>query len=72
MPKKRDLNTIAKLEQAIAKKYGEKAVQHPRSNWDEDKEEEYLEQLKKLLEKEDKTKTWNYNEHSFDDSATPL
>tara|TARA_R100000008_G_scaffold39800_1_gene22825 strand:- start:155 stop:574 length:420 start_codon:yes stop_codon:yes gene_type:complete len=56
MPKKRDLNTIARLEQAITKKYGEKAVQHPRSNWDEDKEEEYLEQLKKLLEKEDKTK----------------
>jgi len=56
MPKKRDLNTIAELERAITKKYGEKAVQHPRSNWDENKEKEYLEQLKKLLEKEDKTK----------------
>ena len=56
MPKKRDLNTIAELERAITKKYGEKAIQHPRANWDDDKEKEYLEQLKRLLEKEDKTK----------------
>ena len=56
MPKKRDLNTIAELERAIAKKYGKEAIQHPRSNWDENKEEEYLEQLKRFLEKEDQTK----------------
>ena len=30
---KKDLNYIAKLEQAIAKKYGEETIQNPRSTW---------------------------------------
>jgi len=42
---KKDLNTIAELERAIAQKYGKEAVQHPRSNWDDEKEKEYLEEL---------------------------
>tara|TARA_Y100000034_G_C6712043_1_gene314596 strand:+ start:234 stop:617 length:384 start_codon:yes stop_codon:yes gene_type:complete len=47
MKPKKDLNYIAKVEQAIAKKYGEEAIQNPASFWDEKKEKEYLEQLKK-------------------------
>lgn len=43
---KKDLDTIAALEKAIAEKYGDEAVSDPRSTWDEDKEDEYLEQLK--------------------------
>ena len=47
MKPNKDLNYIAKVEQAIAKKYGEEAIQNPASFWDEKKEKEYLEQLKK-------------------------
>ena len=48
----KDWNYITKLEKAIAKKYGDEAVQNPRKNWDDEKEKEYLEQLKKLYKKE--------------------
>ena len=48
MKKGEDYNKIAKLEQAIKQKYGEDAVKHPMSDWDDEKEKEYLEQLKKL------------------------
>jgi hypothetical protein len=45
---KKDLNYIAKLERAISKKYGEEAIQNPKSTWDPEKEKEYLRQLKEL------------------------
>ena len=51
MKKNKDPNYIAKVEQAIRKKYGEEAVQHPKANWDEAKEKEYLSQLEKLTDK---------------------
>tara|TARA_Y100000310_G_scaffold293043_1_gene322330 strand:- start:80 stop:463 length:384 start_codon:yes stop_codon:yes gene_type:complete len=54
--KKKDLNLIAKLEQAIAKKYGEETVRNPRSTWSEEKEKDYLEQIKKSFKKEMKAK----------------
>jgi hypothetical protein len=47
----KDLNKIAAIEQAIAKKYGDEAVQNPRANWDEIKEKEYLEQMRELYQK---------------------
>ena len=49
MTDKRD--KIAGLEKAIKEKYGEEAVAHPRANWDDDKEREYHEQIKKLAAK---------------------
>ena len=49
--KKKDLNHIVKIEKAIEKKYGKEAIQHPKSGWTEEKEQEYLEQIKKLSEK---------------------
>ena len=54
MSKKKDLNYIAKLEQAIAKKYGDIAIQNPAKYWDKEKENEYLEQLKEktIIEEE--------------------
>ena len=52
MKKHDDPNYVVKVEQAIAKKYGEETIQNPRGNWDEEKEKEYEEQLKKLAEKE--------------------
>jgi len=47
----KDLNKLAQIEQAIAKKYGSETIQNPRANWDEDKETEYLEQMRALYEK---------------------
>ena len=56
MKKDKDLNLIAKIEQAIEKKYGKEAVLHPRNNWDEEKEQKYLEQSKEFLKKQKVTK----------------
>ena len=38
----KDPDYIVKVEQAIAKKYGEEAVQHPKKDWTDEKEKEYL------------------------------
>ena len=51
---KEDTNHIAKVEKAIAQKYGKEAIQNPKANWDEEKEKEYQEQLKKLSKKDQK------------------
>ena len=48
----KDLNRIARLEKAIAKKYGHEAIQNPRSNWSDEKENDSKEQLQKLQKKE--------------------
>jgi phage FluMu gp28-like protein len=50
--KKKDPNYAIKIEKAIAEKYGEETVQHPRSDWDDEKEKEYLSQLKELYSRE--------------------
>ena len=42
---------IAAIEQAIAKKYGEEAIINPRSSWDEERERDYLKQIKELHSK---------------------
>ena len=42
---KKDPNYAVKVEQAIAKKYGKEAVVNPKSQWDDDKEQEYLREL---------------------------
>jgi len=52
MKKHEDPNYIVKLEQAIAKKYGQETIQNPKGNWDEEKEKDYEDQIKKLSEKE--------------------
>ncbi len=49
---KKDLNYIAKLEQAIAKKYGDEAIQNPRSTWTQEKEQKYLEEIKEIYKQE--------------------
>ena len=54
--KDKDWDYIASLEKAIAKKYGEVAVKNPSSGWDEEKEKEYLKQLKELRKQERKRK----------------
>ena len=49
---KKDSEWAAKIEQAIEKKYGSKAVCHPKADWNDEKEKDYLEQIKELAEKE--------------------
>ena len=51
---KKDLtfDDIARFEKAIAKKYGEEAIQNPRKHWNDEKEEKYQEQLRSLSKKE--------------------
>lgn len=48
---KRDIEYIGKIEKAIAEKYGEEATMNPRSLWNEEKEQEYLEQVKENANK---------------------
>jgi hypothetical protein len=49
--KKKDLDQVAAIEKAIAKKYGKVAVKNPKSGWNDKKELEYIEQQKKVAEK---------------------
>ncbi len=55
--KKKDPNYVVKLEKAIAEKYGEETVQNPKKNWDEEKEAQYIEDLKILYKKHQESET---------------
>jgi len=44
--KEKDWDYIAKVEKAISEKYGKETIQNPAKFWNEEKEKEYLEQLK--------------------------
>ena len=48
----KDPNRIARFEKAIAKKYGQEAIDNPRKFWNDEKEKSYQEQIKKIAEKE--------------------
>lgn len=50
----KDLNEIVRIEKAIAQKYGEDAIANPKHYWNEEKEKEYIEQLKELSQIEKK------------------
>ncbi len=47
----KDYDKIAAIEKAIIERYGKEAVQNPKANWDENKEKEYLEQMRELYKK---------------------
>ena len=49
--KDKNLNQIAAVEKAIAEKYGAEAIANPRADWDEEKEKEYLSQMKEFYQK---------------------
>ena len=57
----KDYDKIAKIEQAIKKKYGEEAIKNPLCDWDQDKEKEYIEQIKEVS-KIEKSKTQGQKE----------
>ena len=44
----KDPNYVVKIEQAIAKKYGESTVQNPKKTWTEEKDQQYFDQLKEF------------------------
>ena len=48
----KDPNYVVKIEKAIAEKYGTETILNPKSLWNEDKEKEYLEQIKELNQKQ--------------------
>jgi len=54
MRNRKDPNYIASVEKAITEKYGKNTVQDFRNEWQEDKEKEYLAQLKEMTAKRDK------------------
>ena len=54
----KDFDHIARVEKAIAEKYGDEAISNPRANWNEIREKEYLNQMQELYSKQKK------NEHS--------
>ena len=62
--KNKDPNYAVKVEQAIAKKYGEETVVNPKSKWDNDKEKEYLEDLKSAYSPDAETEDLDKAPHS--------
>ena len=43
---KKDFDKIARIEKAMSKKFGRESIVNPKSGWDDDKEKQYLEDLK--------------------------
>ena len=54
----KNYDKIAAIEKAIKEKYGEDAITNPKSNWDENKEKEYLKQMKELYKKSSKKREY--------------
>ena len=41
-----DWDKIAAIERAVKEKYGDNAIHNPKTNWNEEKEKDYIEQVK--------------------------
>lgn len=54
----KELDKLAAVEKAIAQKYGSEAVQNPRSEWTEEKEKEYIEQMKYFYKAKSLKEKW--------------
>ena len=48
----KDWDHIARIEKAINQKYGKEAIINPASEWSEEKEKDYIEQLKEMSDKQ--------------------
>tara|TARA_B100001027_G_C16183669_1_gene292721 strand:- start:402 stop:776 length:375 start_codon:yes stop_codon:yes gene_type:complete len=46
--KNKDPNYVVRVEKAISEKYGEETIKNPKSFWTDEKEKEYVKQLKDL------------------------
>lgn len=64
MKNKIDYNEIAKIEKAIKDKYGEEAIKNPKADWDEEKEKNFLKDLKDFY-KNDKIEKKSFQKNGF-------
>tara|TARA_B100000424_G_C22915510_1_gene487095 strand:+ start:755 stop:1156 length:402 start_codon:yes stop_codon:yes gene_type:complete len=55
MSEKKNWDKIAKIEKAVKDKYGEAAIKNPKSDWSDEQEQEYLQQIKQM---ESKQRVW--------------
>lgn len=62
MSKEKDPNYVVKVEKAIAEKYGTETIQNPKANWTDDKEKEYLADLKSLYSNYEEPEDFNKQE----------
>tara|TARA_B100000963_G_C22428541_1_gene581012 strand:+ start:88 stop:468 length:381 start_codon:yes stop_codon:yes gene_type:complete len=62
---KKDLNQIAKIEKAMSKKFGPESIINPKSGWDDEKEKQYLQDLKRFYSEESKQGEDKINEDGF-------
>ena len=60
--KKKDPNYVVKVEKAIAEKYGNETIQNPKKYWTEEKEKEYLSQLKEFYKESDESEDYDTGE----------
>lgn len=58
----KDPNYVVKIEQAIAKQYGEETIQNPKKTWTEEKDEEYFSQLKELYKNQKQEEDYDKKE----------
>ena len=62
---KKDLNQIAKIEKAMSKKFGKESIVNPKSGWSDEKEQQYLKDLKSFYSEEYKEAEDKINEDGF-------
>ena len=62
---KKDYDRIAKIEKAMSKKFGRESIVNPKSGWDDDKEKQYLEDLKEFYSEESRQEDDKINEDGF-------
>ena len=62
---KKDLNKIAKIEKAMSKKFGKESIVNPKSGWSDEKEQQYLKDLKSFYSEEYKEAEDKINEDGF-------
>jgi|TARA_R100000149_G_C5841825_1_gene113576 hypothetical protein len=62
---KKDLNYIAKVEKAMSKKFGRESIVNPKSGWDDEKEKEYLADLKEFYSEQSKQDEDKINQDGF-------
>ena len=54
----KELDRLAAVEKAISQKYGKETIQNPRSEWNEEKEKEYIEQMKAFYKAKSLKEKW--------------
>ena len=59
---KKDPNYVVKVEKAIAEKYGVETVQNPKATWTDEKEKEYISNLKELYSRNRDTQDFDVKE----------